>query len=419
MISSLKSSVCILVITPFYAPDFGPSTPVFTAMCEDLVRMGYDLTVTTTFPHYGNANIVFKYPKKYYFEENINGVRVIRTYIYHVYKKAIWRRLLYHASINLFTAYAVLKAGRTDLVISDSPFIWTALPLLIKAIFTRKPYIYVVHDIYPDVLLKLNITHNRLVIGLVDWIEKFFYNHSIQISVLSNGFKKNLMDKGIPEEKISVIPICVDVDFVNPDVSKEELSREWGVEGKFVVLYSGNIGLSQALDNVVNAAMHLVKYTDIVFAIVGEGASKKDLENFIKKNGVTNVLLRSYLKPDRIPEVYSLADVSLVSLRSEIVDESVPSKTYTIMASGRPMIATVDSDSEVGRLINEAQCGLLVEPENPIALADAILKLYNSLESRSQLGKSGRDYAVLHHATIVAAKQYSEIIQNHLKKQNK
>jgi colanic acid biosynthesis glycosyl transferase WcaI len=405
----------VLVITPHYAPDFGPSSPIFTALCEGLQRAGYEVTVAAGFPHFGGASELFHYPNRFYIEERINGVRVIRTYVYKIPKSALWRRLIYHVSYNLSSAFAVLRAGQTDIILADGPSLWSGLPLLVKALLPGKPFIYIIHDLYPEVLVKLNVIHNQNLINFIEHVERFFYDRSVQISVLSQGFKDILLQKGISDAKVTIIPVCVDIEFFNPDICKKELSEQWGVADKFVVLYAGNIGFSQGLENVVEAARQMVDYPDIVFVIVGEGATKPELQALVEKYKLPNIRFFPFQRREMTPQIYALADVGLVSLKSEIVLESVPSKTFTIMASGRPIIATVDPSTEVGLLLKQANCGLWVKPENAPALANAIYQLYADRELCRQMGKSGRDYVVLHHCKQVATDHYRGLIQKFVK----
>lgn len=406
-ISPLK----ILVITPHYAPDHGPSAPIFTALCEDLHGLGYDVTVITTFPHYDRIVQANHHAKGLIQEEYLNGVRVLRTYVFTVPKGALWGRLLYHASVNLFSTWASFRIRKPDIVLADAPTLWSGLPLLVKAVFPKVPFIYIVYDIYPDVLTRLGILRNPHLVRLIERVEKFFYDRSSWVSVLSEGFKENLVSKGVPQDKIAVIPVCVDVEFIRPLPHENELKKRWGLANKFVVLYAGNIGLSQGLETVLHAANLLSLYPDIVFVLVGEGATKPALQAKAEELGLSNVKFFPFQSPEDVPLVYSLADICLIALKRNIIVESVPSKTYTIMASARPIVATVDRNTEVGSLLEKAECGLCVEPENPEALASTILQLYKDDALRRDMGERGREYVITYYPRQFAAKQYHTLIQ--------
>jgi colanic acid biosynthesis glycosyl transferase WcaI len=318
--------------------------------------------------------------------------------------------LWYHLSFNFFSTLAALRVKKVDMIIADAPSLWSGLPLLVKAIFPGVPYVYVVHDIYPDVMVNLGVLHNPSMVRWIEQIENFFYKKCAKVSVLSTGFKENLIHKGVPAEKIEVVPVCVDVDFIHPLDGENQLREKWGLKDKYVVLYAGNMGLSQGLENVIKAAQLLKNHAEIEFILVGEGATRQELQQMIAQLDLHNVQMFSFLPREEVPWLYDLADVGLVSLKKGIVVESVPSKTYSIMAGGRPFIATVDRDTEIGHLIDEAQCGLWVEPENPEALARAVLQIYEDQASGLEMGKRARNFVVEHFSRQVAANQYQQMI---------
>jgi colanic acid biosynthesis glycosyl transferase WcaI len=403
----------VLVVTPQFAPDFGPSAPIYTWLAEDLQRMGCQVCVVTAFPHYAGAGDRYRLSGRLFTSESVNGIRIIRAYVYSVPKGALWARLVYHASFNIFSTLAAFKVKTPDVVLADAPTLWSGLPLTIKAILPGTPFIYIMHDIYPDVLTQLGYIKNPKLIEIIERIEEYFYNKSAHISVLSEGFRENLLRKGVPEDKIAVIPICVDTDVIRPLPRMNELRTRWGLRDEFVVLYAGNIGLSQGLDFIIDAARQLINYPDVIFILVGEGATKAALQEKAQQANLRNrVRFYPFLPREQVPMLYAISDVCLVSLKKDIVVESVPSKTYTILASGRPIIAAVDPNTEVSRLIDTAQCGLCVQAENPAALAEAILQLYKDPGLRTHMGNRGREFVVKHNSREVAAENYYKLINN-------
>lgn len=402
----------VLVISPQYTPDFGPSAPIYTALCEDLASLGFDVNVITAYPHYGGADNYFKHNKKLISEEEHNSVNVIRSYVFKFSKSSLWRRMLYHLSFNLFSAISALRVKKPDIVLADAPTLWSGLPLFVKSLIPGIPFIYIVHDIYPDILVHLGLVRNPKIIKFINQVERVFYNRAAQISVLSMGFKNNLVKKGVPEDKITIIPACVDTDFFHPLPRENKLRDQWNLGGKFVVLYAGNIGLSQGLETVINAAQILRDNKEIVFVIIGEGVSKPALESMVWEKNLSNVMFYPFQPREDVPLVYALADACLVSLKRDIVVESVPSKAYSIMACGRPMIAAVNQESETSSLINHAHCGLWVEPENSVDLSKIIATLYQDKNLRERMGKNGRKYILEHFSRSVATQQYQALICN-------
>jgi colanic acid biosynthesis glycosyl transferase WcaI len=230
--------------------------------------------------------------------------------------------------------------------------------------------------------------------------------------VLSEGFRQNLIRKGVPPEKLVIIPACVDTDFIRPLAKENKLRNEWGIDHKFIVLYAGNLGYSQALDELVQAAKLLTDHPNIAFVLVGEGVAKAGLQRMVLEMGLSNVLFYPFQPTEDLPYVYAIADVSIVSLKSDIVIESVPSKTYTILASGRPIIAAVDRETEVAKMIAQAQCGIRVEPGDVAGLAEAILASYTNSNKFATFGERGRDFVTRYYSRSVASNQYHNILRN-------
>jgi colanic acid biosynthesis glycosyl transferase WcaI len=399
----------LLVVTPYYAPDFGPSAPIYTSLCEDLVKLGCNVTVVTSMPHFGGAERIYNTVPR---QEVLRGVLVIRENTVSDSKKSLLKRLVYHLFLNITFAYSVVRRAKqdsSDVILADAPFFWAGLPLLV-AILMRKPYIYIVHDIFPDVLVRLGLITSKLILRALNIIELFFYSRADFVSVLSDGFKQNLMGKKVPASKIVVIPTCVDTDFVKPLPPEGLLRRQWGLDGKFVILYSGNLGLSQDVDILLSAASLSADLSDVRFVVVGEGVRKEYLRSRVEEMGLKNVQFHSFLPRERVPELYSLADVSLVLLNKQIEIESVPSKTFTIMASGRPLIAVVGENSEIEGLINNSGCGIRVPPGDGRVLFTSILRLYQDEKLRFDMGDRARGYAVEHYSKDIASRKYFELI---------
>jgi colanic acid biosynthesis glycosyl transferase WcaI len=371
--------------------------------------MGHEVSVICGFPHYG-GEVWPRHAGRFYESEHLNGVDIKRVFVWS-HKGMFWRRLLYHASYNVASTVAAILALRPDVILADAPSLWSGLPLLLKAVCLRVPFIYVVHDIYPDVAVRLGVLSSPMGIRWVARMERWYYDHAAYISVLSDDFKSNLIRKGVPAQKIEVIPPCTDVDTIRPmPLEENRLRKEWGLAGKFVVLYTANIGLPQGLDNTVRAAGILAGHPDIAFVMVGEGAAKESLEAMVRDMGLMNVHFFPLQRREVVPQVFGLADVSLVSLKREIFSESVPSKTFSIMASGRPVLAAVRLDSEVAVLVAKAKCGVCVEPGEPQALASAVLELYRDRTQCSAMGTKGREFVVQHFSRQVAANKYQSLI---------
>lgn len=240
-------------------------------------------------------------------------------------------------------------------------------------------------------------------------MEKFIYSKAAAVSVISNGFKLNLCAKGVPENKLHVIPNFVDIEFIRPLPRKNSFSSVHGLEDRFAVLFAGNIGLSQGLERVLEAAAILEEYPEILFLIVGNGASKSSLIEAAERMKLKNVQFLPFLPHDDVPKLYASSDVCLVPLRRGLTEESVPSKVFSILGAAKPLIASVDEGSDTWRFVQDAECGLCIKPEDPRALAEAIISLYHDRELGIRMGLNGRKFVENNFSRQKIARQYEEL----------
>jgi colanic acid biosynthesis glycosyl transferase WcaI len=216
----------------------------------------------------------------------------------------------------------------------------------------------------------------------------------------------------VEESKILLVWDWLDSDFIRPQPRANELSTSWRLEGCFVVLYAGNMSFSQGLESVLAAAALLRNEGAIQFVFVGGGAAKNALQEQAARQGLTNVRFFPFQPRQLLPLVLAAADVSLICLKHGVSSDSVPSKFYSILASARPVVAAVDRNSDTWRMVQKAGCGVCVEPEDPEALAAAVLELYGDEGRRATMAASGREYAVTHHGRAAAAEKFHEALSS-------
>ena len=403
----------ILLLTLYYAPDVGANAEVVTALAEGLADLGHELIVVTALPHYEHNRIDHAYRGKLVQREDAGAIRVVRTYLYVPQDKTrLLGRLLNYVSFNLLSTLVGLFAGRFDVVLAPSPPLTIGLSAYAISRLRGVPYVYNVQDIYPDVAVRLGVLQNARLIRFFRWMERLVYRGAAAVTVLSEGARRNLLDKGVPGHKVHVIPNHVDTDFVRPLPKDNTFARRHGLHERFVVLYAGNVGLSQGLGSALEGARLLADLPDVTLLIVGNGAAKAGLEAQAGEMGLGNVVFLPFQPRGDLPEVYASADVCLVTLRRGLGAESVPSKAYTIMAAGRPMIASVDGEAETRRLIEASGCGLWVAPEDPAALAEAVRALHADAGARARYGANGRAYVTAHHTPEIVARQYDTLLRS-------
>jgi colanic acid biosynthesis glycosyl transferase WcaI len=400
----------ILLLSTYFVPDASANGTLMSQLCQEWVRLGHSVSVVTSMPHYDTNRIWPQYRGRIWAREAHNGIDVRRVFVYVPANKAsLWRRLLSYMLFNMLSSVAALSAGKCDVLLTPSPPLTNGLAAFVVSRLKRIPYIYNVQDIYPDVAIRLGVLRNKRAISAFQRMERFVYSKAAGVTVISQGFRQNLLRKGVPESKVHVIPNFVDTGFVMPLARHNVFSKSQDLDGRFVVLFAGNIGLSQGLETVLEAAKCLSRYPQILFLIAGNGASKQSLVERAGQMGLSNVRFLPFQPHEVVPQMYASADVCLVPLRRSLTEESVPSKVFTILGAARPLVASVDKESETWRLVRESGSGVCVEPENAHDLADAILMLYGDPQLGLKMGQSGRQFVEASHTCQRVAKQYEEL----------
>jgi colanic acid biosynthesis glycosyl transferase WcaI len=297
-----------------------------------------------------------------------------------------------------------------DVAIVANPALWTWMPFVYTVGLSHKPTVFSVHDVYPDVGVTLGIFRNKLIIAAISGLERYCLNHSCVVRILSESFRPGLRNLGTPDSKMALVYDWVDTDLIRPLPRDNQFAQAHGLKGRFVVLYAGNMGLSQGLENVLAAAEQLAGQPEIRFLFVGDGPGREQLINQAHSKQLTNVQFVPFQSRSRLPEVLGSADVSLVILRRGMGMGSLPSKTFSILASGRPIIASVDEESETWDLIQKARAGVCIEPDSPPDLVRAILMLKNDQNLRERLGQNGRLWAEKRHSPQSATIQFEALL---------
>lgn len=414
----------ILVFNQHFYPEVASSAQILTELCEDLAKAGHTVTVICGIPTYRRREevdvteletrkakelpavsaigsvisfLLALFPRWVLDGENALGINILRVYTYApTLATGKWRyvqRMLQYVSYFLFSFPIAFLSPKPDVVLylSTPPLLNGITANFIK-LFRGTPNIFNIQDLYPDVAISLGIVKKGVLTNPLYWVEKFLYNSADGIVPIGILMEKALLEKGVAPHKIHLIPNWMDTEQIKPIGKNSPFAREHRLLDKFVVMYSGNIGLSQGLENVLRSAVKLRDMEDLLFLFIGGGENLERLKMMAEELELDNVRFLPYQPKSRLSESLSSADVHLLTLKRGLSKFSVPSKIYGIMASAKPVIAAVDYESEIAEMVKEAGCGMVVEPENPQALAEAIRSLYNEREKLEQMGINGRNY---------------------------
>src|SRR5437867_4534335 len=395
-----------------FPPDVNPTGLLMAQLCEGLTACGHEVSVITGFPHYENFRIWDEYRGKLVQRGRYGEMDIVRLYVYAPGKKSMVNRLLSYVSYNtLATLAGALSRRQWDVILCPNGSFFTGITAWLLEKMKSAPFIYNVQDLYPDVPVRAGQLRNPYAIAALRSMEQFMYRKAAHITVITPAIRENLLGKGVPTDKMTVIPNFVDTDFIRPLAKDNDFARAHALADKFVVTYAGSFGYVYDLETMLDAASLLSSQKDLLFLIVGHGVAKSELEKKARELKLANVRFMPFQPRESLPWLRASSDVQLCLYKNGAATDSFPSKIYEIMASGRPLLASSDSESGVENAMKTAECGLCVRPGNAEHLAEAILDLYHNPSLREAMGHRGRRYAEENHSKHAVVARYDELLQ--------
>jgi len=406
----------ILVLGNNYAPEQTGIGPFTTGLCEDLAARGHRVAVITARPSYPEWRVRDGYRGFMYKKERLNGVSVQRVWHYVPRRpSSLVQRLAHDLSFTLGGFLAGMLAGEFDVIYCCCPPPTLGLAAYVLGKIHRKPYIMKLADLASDAALATGILKDGWLVRLARGLESLVYSKAHKVVCLCQGFVDKLVSRGIPQDRLHLIPDWADTQRVYPIANATAFRRANNLSlGQFLVLHSGNMGKKQDLMNVVRAAELSRSMPEIVWLLVGNGEERAFIAEEIGRRNIANVKLLPLQPADSLAEMYSAADVLLLNQKDGVQDAVIPSKLLTYMAAGRAVIAAVNERSEAARQVRAARCGLIAPAESPDALLRSVLALRESATLRQEFGRNGRAYADLNFTKQKVLDEY-EIIFNSYK----
>ena len=404
----------LLFLPIYHYPEKAASLYMGENAREAYAAKGWDMKIICPVPSRGvDAETRRKYIDSPDTEEIGGAVKVSRFKISPEGKNIFLRAFRYFICQQKHYRMAVKEKDVDLLFVSSTPPIQGLLMSRVKKKLGCKT-VYNLQDIFPDSLASAGLTRKGSLIWRIGRrIENKTYSNADKIIVISESFKRNIMEKGVPEEKIVVINNWVDESAItpikredNPLFDRLELDR-----GCFYVTYSGNIGKSQNLSLLVDVADKLRNESDIRFLIIGDGACRDELSARIKELRLDNIRLIDFLPYSELSNVFSLGDAGLIISKSGIGTSSVPSKTWSIMCAERAVLASFDTDSELGDVIRQSGCGVCVPPDDADGLVNAIKAMRDDRELCRHYGENGRAYTLANLTKGVGCAKLTELIE--------
>ena len=381
-----------------YYPDFGATGQLLTELCEDLVaRFGFEVTVIAGLPLASETALP---PMRWFApvrRETRNGVTILRAWGTALPNQRLTGRIANYISYFSSSILASFRTGGADIVVSltDPPIV--ALPAMANASMQRARFVFLCQDVFPEVVRLLEGFQNRRIEAVLGAISRLTVRRADAIIALGETMKRRLVEgKGATPAKIRIIHNWSDAAAIVPGPKDNPFSRAHGLADKFVVMHSGNVGMSQDVDALLDVAERVRDLPDVVIAIVGEGSRKQHLQQEAARRQLSNVLFLPYQPKAGLIDSFAAADMFIVSLKRGLAGYIVPSKLYGILVAGRPFVAAIEADSEAAQIARDHDCGIVVGPGDRDGIAAAVRQLRADPERRRVLAAHAREAGLVY-----------------------
>jgi colanic acid biosynthesis glycosyl transferase WcaI len=402
----------ILLITINYPPEIGGAPHLIHALASNLKARGHDVIVLTGYPHYNIQEVPEQYRRGLWLKENLDGICVRRIRIPSLPRTSKIARGLEHFIVGLWLGGLTSLAPRADIAVVFSPPL--PLPWLVSLVgkARRMPVVVNIQDLFPREAVELKMLTQPALIRLFEAMESQVYRLATAVTIHSPGNKEHVIQRGGQPEHVHVIYNWVDTEHIRPGPRNNDFARQHGLVDRFVVSYAGTMGWAQDMQTILDGAARLRDHTDILFLMVGDGVEKQKAQARSSELGLNNLQWLPMQSWSIYPDVLAASDVSMINLNPDLRTPVVPSKLLSIMAAGRPVVASLPPESDARRIVAEADCGICVDAGDSEALADAILKLESDRALLGAMGQHGRAYVEAHFSCQACGSQLETLFKN-------
>jgi len=387
----------ILFLTDNFPPEGNaPATRTYEH-AKEWLKLGHKVTIITGAPNFPEGKVFDGFSNRWYSKTILDGIEVRRVKTYITANEGFAKRILDFMSFMVTSFFAGLFVKKPDVIIGTSPQFFTAISAWALSAVRFKPFIFELRDIWPASITAVGAMERSLPIRILEKIEMFLYRRADKIISVTHSFKLELIDRGVDGTKIDVVLNGVDLSKYEPALHKDEaFAEQYDLTDKFVVGYVGTHGLAHSLDKIVEAAELLTDLKDVRILFAGGGAAKADVEKLVNNKQLSNVVLIPRQQKELMPQIWSLCDISLISLKdTDLFKTVIPSKIFESMGMGLPMIMTSPT-GEATDILTNSNSGVVIEPESPKAVAAEIIDLYKNKDKLADLAKNSHDAARLY-----------------------
>ncbi len=403
----------ILYLSQYFPPEVGATQTRAYEMASNWVRLGHSVTVLCEIPNHPSGIIPPEYHGKQYERGSLDGIEVIRLWVKASPVKNFRSRMLFYITYMMSATLAglLLANGRYDLIYASSPPLFVGAAALFLSRVRRLPLVFEVRDLWPESAVALGELSNPRVISWAARLEEACYHHARLVVVVTRGILLRLLERGIPQDKLAKVPNGANIDFFrfSPD-GRENIRHQLELKNKFIAIYAGIHGIAQGLETMVEAARLLEGSSRIHFLLVGDGPQKAYLEKLVAQYGLTNLTMLPEQPRHQIVHYLSAADIAVIPLRRlELFTGALPSKMFDAWACERPVLLSVDGEAR--EVMEQADAGIFIPPEDPQALSAALQRAIESPEQLSQMGRRGRTFVVDNYSRRSQAEKLAHILE--------
>ncbi|MDX1616612.1 MAG: glycosyltransferase family 4 protein [Candidatus Promineifilaceae bacterium] len=403
----------ILYVSQYFPPEIGATQTRAFEMAKGLVRAGHEVTVLTEVPNHPRGVIAEAYRGKLFVREELDGIEVIRVWVKASTRKDFRSRLIFYLSFMFMAMLAglTMARGRYDVLYVSSPPLFVGGTGLFLSYLRRIPLVFEVRDLWPQAAVDLGQLNDGLALSLATWLEESCYRRARRIVVVTNGLRDALVARDVPAEKLAIITNGANTEIYRPLTAGSSLRRRLGLmRDHFVIGFTGLHGLAHGLETVLHCARLLREQSDIRFLLVGDGPVKEALVQQAREFDLTNIIFHPAVPELELPEYIGLLDIGLhTSRRVSVSAGTLPVKMFSYLACEKPVLLAIEG--EAADLVRQAGVGLVVPPEEPEALAQAILRMRAGEVDRVAMGQRGRALVTARFSRQALARQLESVLQ--------
>ncbi len=406
----------ILILTQYYPPE---PIPKPHELARGLAERGHEVVVITAFPNYPAGKLFPGTQLRLWRWDTIDEIRVLRLPLYPDHSRSPVRRVLNYGSFAITAALlGSVFSGPIDAVFAEHPPLTIGLVAWVLGRVRGAPFLFAVNDLWPESVEATGMLRSRHLLNWIGRLERLVYRRAAAIAVISPGVKGNLVVKGVPPEKVHVIPHWADESLYRPVPPDHDLARDFGMAGRFNVVFAGQLGLAQGLDVVLDAAEELSCLDDVQFVLVGDGTEADRLRQMAGKRRLGNIRFLGRQSAEKMPNIFAVSDVLLVHLRDDpLFRITIPSKTIAYMACGRPVLMAVEGDA--ADLIKAAGAGVTCRAGDAKDLAETVRRLRAMDRTElEEMGRAGRAAFLTSYSRGVLLDRYEAIFSGLARRKN-